>query len=300
MAILTAVVPATDDPPTLERCLAAIRRADAPPESVVVVREPPHAGPAAARNAGAARASGDVLVFVDADVEPHPDAFARIRAAFDDDPALVALFGSYDDRPAAPGVVSRFRNLLHHHVHQRHAGPATTFWAGLGAIRREPFAAAGGFDAERYPRASIEDVELGTRLAALGTPIVLDPAVRGTHLKRWTLASMVTTDFARRGVPWVRLSLRERHVPATLNLGKRERLAAGAAVAAAAAVVAGRPRAAALALGALVVVERDFYGLLLRRLGPAGAAAGLGLHVVHHVTSAAAVPTGIVTYALRG
>lgn len=34
----------------------------------------------AARNLGASRATGNVLVFVDADVEVHPDAFTRIRA----------------------------------------------------------------------------------------------------------------------------------------------------------------------------------------------------------------------------
>ena len=34
-------------------------------------------------------------------------------------PASTALFGSYDDAPAAPGLVSQFRNLLHHYVHQQ-------------------------------------------------------------------------------------------------------------------------------------------------------------------------------------
>jgi transposase len=34
--------------------------------------------------------------------------------------------------------VSRFRNLLHHHTHTTHPGPACTFWAGCGAVRREP------------------------------------------------------------------------------------------------------------------------------------------------------------------
>ena len=51
-----------------------------------------------------------------------------------------------------------------------------------------------GFDARRYPRPSIEDVELGGRLSGRGR-LVLDPALQGTHLKEWTLASMVVTDF---------------------------------------------------------------------------------------------------------
>ncbi|MDF2754156.1 MAG: pglI 2, partial [Gaiellaceae bacterium] len=78
-------------------------------------------------------------MFVDADVEVHEDAFQRIRSAFNGDPGLAAIFGSYDDAPGADGIVSDFRNLLHHHVHHQGAGVATTFWAGLGAIRREVF-----------------------------------------------------------------------------------------------------------------------------------------------------------------
>jgi glycosyltransferase involved in cell wall biosynthesis len=69
---LTTIVPATDGPPTLDRALAAIRRAQAPPEELIVVDEPRRLGPAAARNRAAGEATGDVLVFVDADVEIPP------------------------------------------------------------------------------------------------------------------------------------------------------------------------------------------------------------------------------------
>ena len=132
-------------------------------------------------------AKGDVVVFVDADVLPHADAFTTDPGAFEADPALTAVFGSYDDAPAEPGIVSQFRNLLHHHVHQQGAGEATTFWAGLGAVRADAFRAEGGFDAERYPLPSVEDIDLGTRLVADGGRILLDPLLQGTHLKRWTL-----------------------------------------------------------------------------------------------------------------
>src|SRR5690349_22447458 len=101
---LSAVVPATDSPATLERCVAAIRAADEAPEEVIVVESAPGPGPAAARNEGAARAANDVLVYVDSDVVVRPDAFARIRAALAADPELAAVFGSYDDEPEAPGT----------------------------------------------------------------------------------------------------------------------------------------------------------------------------------------------------
>ena len=281
---LSAIVPATDAPPTLARCLAAIAAADDPPEEVIVVDEADRPGPAAARNEGARRATGDVLVFVDADVEPHRDAFTRVRAAFAGDPGLDALFGAYDDDPADPALVSRFRNLLHHHVHVEGAGPAETFWAGLGAIRRSAFS---GFDAERYPAASVEDVELGLRLTERGARIVLDPRVQGRHLKAWTLATMIHTDFARRGLPWAELLLERRHGSTALNLGLRHRLSALAALG----LLARRPRLASAAM--LLVLNRRFYALLLRREGPARAAAGVGLHAVHHLTGVAAAATAL-------
>ena len=57
--------------------------------------------------------------------------------------------------------MAAFRNLLHHTVHCRSQGEVGSFWAGLGAVRRSAFETAGGFDAERYPEPSIEDIELG-------------------------------------------------------------------------------------------------------------------------------------------
>ena len=197
---------------------------------------------------------------------------------------------------ATVGPVAGFRNLLHHHVHQRSGGDATTFWAGLGAVRRDAFADAGGFDAERYPVPSIEDIELGGRLAGR---IVLDPLLLGTHLKEWTLTGMVETDFARRGVPWIELLLERRELPSSLNLGWRERASAAASIVAALSLLGRRPAGIAAGLTALVVLNRDFYGLLARRQGRSRATAGVGLHAIHHLTAAAAVPAGVVAHLRR-
>jgi hypothetical protein len=275
---------------TLERCLAAILAADDPPEELVVVTTPSGAGPAAARNSGMGQTSADVVLFVDSDVLVHADVLTRVRSTFACDPGLVALFGSYDSRVATNGTVAAFRNLLHHVVHQRSGGEVRTFWTGVGAVRRQAFDAAGGFDTSL---SWIEDIELGGRLAQHGS-ILLDPALQGTHLKEWSLTSMVRTDFSGRGIPWVKLLVEQRELPANLNLGLRERASVVAALAVAWGLARRRPLVAAAGIGAGVVLNHDLFALLHERLGARGAIAGVGLHTVHQLTAVAAIPAGLI------
>jgi Glycosyltransferase like family 2 len=291
---LGVVVPATDRPRTLRLCLAALEGGRRKPDAVAVREEPAGSGPAEARNLGAAECETDVLVFVDSDVEVHPEALTLIERRFAADPGLTAVFGAYDDDPAHPALTSRYRNLLHHHVHVGSAGEAETFWAGLGAVRREAFEAIGGFDAERFPGASVEDVDLGMRLRRHGARIALDPAIRGRHLKRWTPLSMVSTDFAHRGVPWARLLLRQGDDSTTLNLGRRRRVSAAASVALIGSLLARRPRLAAAALATTLVLDRDLYALLARRGGAPLLLAGIGLHQLHQLAAAVSVPVAVV------
>ena len=131
-------------------------------------------GPGGARNTAAPFAGGDVLWFVDADVVVHEDAARALAASFQRDGAA-AVFGCYDDRPAANNFLSQYKNLVHRYYHRRDAGDAETFWAGCGAVRKDVFLASGGFDAERFPYPSIEDIEFGFRLRQRGFRIVLAP-----------------------------------------------------------------------------------------------------------------------------
>jgi len=249
-------------------------------------------GPGACRNLGAQRAIGELLLFVDSDVVMHDDVPERVAARFAERPDVVALFGAYDERPHARGIVSRYRNLLHHFTHHSHAGEASTFWAGCGAVRRDPFLAAGGFDAACYATPSIEDIELGYRLRRAGGKILLDPEVQGTHLKRWTFRNMVATDVLRRALPWGRLLQHRELAGAVLNVSNAERLKAlvgGGFYLAAVMGLFHRPFLGA-ALGLLMVaflVSWPFYVLLARAAGFATMVAGLFLHQLYFVYGAA-------------
>ena len=251
-------------------------------------------GPGFARNRGVEQARAPIVAFVDADVCVHPETLRRLHDALAGDPTVSGVFGAYDTRPAAAGVVSRYRNLLHHWTHLRSAGPASTFWAGCGAIRRDAFLAVGGFDTERYPRPTIEDIDLGHRLTAAGYRLVLRPEIQCTHLKRWTLRGMIVTDVRQRGVPWVRLLLAD---PASrelssLNLRGDERaftaLTGLAWLLLPVALLSGQPLAVWGALGAALVVVVGNLPLILYLNRVAGAGVAL-----------AAIPLRLLYYTLN-
>lgn len=307
---LSVVVPVYNDQEALGRCLGALTAACPPDVEIIVVddastdesaavatrpgvrlfRLPANRGPAAARNHGAERAGGAIVLFVDSDVVVAPGVLDHVPRLLDGRPDVAAVFGSYDASPAAPGVVSRYKNLLHHFVHQSGRAEASTFWAGLGAIRRRIFEEVGGFDERRYRHPSIEDIELGYRLRRAGHRILLDRTLQGTHLKRWTFRSLVRTDVMGRAIPWSRLVLESGQPVDDLNLQRAQRLSAALVGLAAAGLVLTpfRPELAALAAVALlaeVALNRRLYAFFARRGGLAFAGAGLLLHWLYYLYS---------------
>jgi len=240
----TVIIPVYNDSQNLELCLGALAASTSQDFSVLVVddgstesidplvasfgyqylRIEGPGGPARARNRGVQHVNTDLLVFIDADVCVHPDTIDRFVQTFSQHPHVAAVVGSYDSTPAHPGFVSQYRNLLHHYTHQQGAGEITTFWTGCGAIRSKVFLECGGFDEKRYPRPMIEDIELGTWLAADGHCIILDPSIQCKHLKKWSFANMVKTDLFQRGIVWVDLMHRSAKVVQNLNVSRSQRI----------------------------------------------------------------------------
>ncbi|WP_176722445.1 glycosyltransferase family A protein [Candidatus Thiosymbion oneisti] len=100
------IIPCFNAAETLGACLdALLERSRVPPDEVIVVDDASqdrsvavasrpgvalitakiNAGPGVTRNLGAARAGGDILVFVDADVAVAPDALGRLACHFAED-----------------------------------------------------------------------------------------------------------------------------------------------------------------------------------------------------------------------
>ena len=312
---LAVVIPAFDAGHYLRRSLAALRES-APdvPVTVVdagssddtaqvaeelgarVIRLPQREGPALARNIGVRETQADVILFLDSDCVPHADVSQIVERAFNADASLVSLTGSYDAKPPGPGFFSQYMNLRHRFFHQRARQYDATFWAGCGAVRRESFLALGGFDAERYPRPQIEDIELGLRMRGLGTT-KLDPELQVTHLKQWSLRDVVETDIRCRAIPWARLILATGELPNDLNLSWSQRLASLLSPLALVAVIAAPTALVTRSWGVLLVsglvlaaslgLHASWLRFFARLRGPGFALLAWWFHQVHLLYSAA-------------
>ena len=141
-------------------------------------------GRAVQMNAGAERASGDVLLFLHADTSLPPDADTLIRDAL---ARPLAMWGRFDveieGRSFALRVVSAAMN-----VRSRWTGIATGDQAIF--IKRSEFERVG-----RYPPiALMEDVALSRKLKAASAPVCLRRRVR-TSGRRWQTHGTLRTIF---------------------------------------------------------------------------------------------------------
>lgn len=247
MINISVVIPSYNSRELLDRCLAALRASEQayrPLHEIIVADDAStdgtggiarrhgatvfelesNAGPAVARNFGAERASGDLLWFLDADVEVPLNAVELVTRYFNEHPDHAAAIGSYDDDPSEPNACSQFKNLFHHFVHQSAGPTVASFWSGCGIVRRDAFRAVGGFDANYWKRPSVEDIHLGYLLGRRGYQIYVLKDLQVKHHKCWTFANLVRTDVFQRAIPWTAMLLHNRgRGGSELNLGWQAR-----------------------------------------------------------------------------
>ena len=127
-------------------------------------------GRASQMNAGAAAATGDVLLFLHADVALPTDAPAHIARALEDVHTVAGAFKTWtvvDGAPSRLGPLLHLADLRSRYTHLPYGDQALFVRAGA-------FRAAGGFPAQPL----MEDLELARRLRRLGRIRTVEACVR--------------------------------------------------------------------------------------------------------------------------
>ncbi|MBI4320708.1 MAG: glycosyltransferase [Chloroflexi bacterium] len=139
-------------------------------------------GVARSRNAGAACAQGEIILFLDDDVIPVPDLLAEHARHHHDEKAVVIGRLSPAVGSKRPGWARWEEQLLDRHFRtldeKRRKVVGRHVYSGNFSVRKSHFVAIGGFD-ETLPRA--EDIDLGYRLEQRGLHFYFSPRANGIH-----------------------------------------------------------------------------------------------------------------------
>jgi len=179
-----------------EDVAAAVDQVDIPCPIAVLRQDRNGYGAGRARNLGARRAIGDVLLFIDADCMPSPHLLKRHsswharsrglaviggrRFADTTDIDIAAMEAGWET--VDPIARTDWRSVLYRRTSNLRWGTEAyrAFLSGNVSLRRADFEIAGGFD-QQFARWGGEDTELGWRLSEMGLLLVPDDAAAIYH-----------------------------------------------------------------------------------------------------------------------
>ena len=286
--MISIVIPVRDGARTLDACLAAACTEAGTRDEVIVVddgsgdgsaaiaarhpcrllRLPAPRGAAAARNAGAGAARGEVLFFIDADCVLPPGTIGRVAAALERSGPRAIVGGTYDRRPFDAGFFPAFQAVFVNYHETRRADDPDYVATHAMSMRTADFLESGGFDESFLP--ILEDVEFSHRVRRAGYRLRIDPAIQVRHSFGFNLRGSLR-NAARKVRYWIRYSVRNRDLLADSGTASRGlkvacashglglACAAGAAIFRAPALLGPLPLLALLALGANAGLVRAFF-----------------------------------------
>jgi len=224
---ISVIIPVFNSGGTIEACLESIFASDYERYEVIVIDNgsrdgtaelagnfpctvlvlDSNRGAAYARNYGAARARGDVLVFLDSDVVVGKNTLALLRAGLSGKEA-VAIGGIYSPLPKGRGLVTMYKNFYCHYVAVKTAVPANYFSTSCGGVYKTVFSRLGGFR-DKFTKAGGEDIDFGYRLVARGYKTIRDKGIQVVHQKAYSFAGLIKNDCLR-AREWIKILLEEK------------------------------------------------------------------------------------------
>jgi hypothetical protein len=152
-------------------------------------------GPAIARTVGAKMATGQVVLFTDADVWLPEGLLQGVLQTFlDRDCECVQ--GTFSRQCPYANYFSQYKNLYNRYVLNQLPEWIQTTFTSLTAIRRDFFFSCGGFD-ENIHQASIEDRTLGENIIRAGGRIFLNKDLEVIHNKHLGWKTFLRNQFLR-------------------------------------------------------------------------------------------------------
>lgn len=164
----------------------------------VVLERQENAGPAAARNRGARRATGDVILFIDDDCVPTETLVAEhARAHRQRGLATIGRVDWHPDVPMTPLLRFATERFLFRFdvIGVADDAPFNTFYTANSAVDRQTAQAVGLFD-EDFPRAAWEDTEFAYRLRRAGVRFLYVRSAVVLHLRGFDLAGFLRRERA--------------------------------------------------------------------------------------------------------
>ena len=190
--MISVIIPAYNSEKTISRCISSLVNQTIKPDEIIIVDdgstdktcdavrsyknvrllEQKHKGPAAARNLGAKKAKGDILLFTDADCVPTGTWVAEMSKPFDDK-EISGVQGRYKTEQTR--LVARFVQLEIDDRYDRmrkreHIDFIGSYSAGY---RKDVFLMHGAFD-ESFSMASGEDPDISFKISKAGHKMVFN------------------------------------------------------------------------------------------------------------------------------
>jgi glycosyltransferase involved in cell wall biosynthesis len=169
---------------------------------VRVIQMEKNGGPARARNRGVKEAKGDIIFFLDSDVEVLDGTIQEVKEYFEKNPAVNCVIGVCATEPLNKGFVPTYMAMFEYiHLIGQKYDRVSVFAPRCGAIKKDLFLKVGGYD-ENYRGADVEDFELARRINKVDC-IILNPKIVVKH--QFANFKQILKIYFRRTVMWVHL-----------------------------------------------------------------------------------------------